>query len=154
MGFETFTKRMVPLAKAPYVTIQKRGTMSFNAAANAALGNPEAVELLYDRDEKIMGVRKVDPTVEHAYPLRSPAQTDRSFILSGTAFTKFYGIETEVSVRRQAYMEGDILCIDLKQPGTVVTSNRRGTGAGSRSEGPTDDSNPSDSLGEARGDGA
>lgn len=159
MAFETFTKRMVPLKKAPYITIQKRGTMSFNAAANGALGNPDAVELLYDPDNKIMGVRAVDPAVEHAYPLRSPSKTDRSFILSGTAFTKYYEIDTTVSTRRQAYMEGDILCIDLKEPGTVVTSNRRGTGkpsapARSGSESPTGDSNPPESLGEARGDEA
>lgn len=126
--FETFKKRMVPLKKAPYVTIQKRGTMSFNAAAHAALGNPEAVELLYDRDERIIGVRSVDPGVEHAYPLRSPSKRDMSFILSGTAFTKYYEIDTSVSTRYPAYMDGDVLCIDLKQEGTVVTSNRSGTG--------------------------
>jgi hypothetical protein len=126
--FETFKKRMVPLKKAPYVTIQKRGTMSFNAAAHAALGNPEAVELLYDVKQQIMGVRAVDPAVEHAYPLRSPSKKDQSFILSGTAFTKYYEIDTTVSTRYPATMEDGILCIDLKQEGTVVTSNRRGTG--------------------------
>ena len=45
--FETFTRRMVPLVKKPTVTIQKRGTLSFNKAAQVALGEPEAVELLY-----------------------------------------------------------------------------------------------------------
>lgn len=123
-NFETFKKRMVPLKKAPYVTIQKRGTMSFNAAAHAALGQPEAVELLYDPSEKIIGVRKVDPAVEHAYPLRSPSQAERSFILSGTAFMRYYELDAEVSTRRSAYMDGDVLCIDLKDAGTVVTSNR------------------------------
>jgi hypothetical protein len=127
-NFQTFKKRMVPLAKQPYMTLQRRGTMSFNAAAHAALGMPQAVELLYDPDERIIGVRAVEPTVEHAYPLRSPGNTERSFILSGTAFTKYYGIDTTRSVRRPAYLEGDVLCVDLKDPGTEVTSNRTGTG--------------------------
>lgn len=128
-NFQTFRKRMVPLAKAPYVTIQRRGTMSFNAAAHAALGQPEAIELLYDPDERIIGVRGVDPTVEHAYPLRTmPGKHESGFIVSGTAFTKFYGISTEISKRYRAELDGDILCIDLKQPGTEVTSNRKGRG--------------------------
>ena len=125
--FEVFKKRLVPLAKAPYVTIQKRGTMSFNAAAHAALGSPDAIELLFDRDEQIIGVRGVEPTVEHAYPLRMmPGKHESGFIVSGTAFTKFYGISTEVSTRYPAQIVDDVLCIDLKQPGTEVTSNRNG----------------------------
>jgi hypothetical protein len=127
-NFEVFKKRMIPLQKQPYVTIQKRGTMSFNASAHAALGSPEAVELLYDPDEKVVGVRAVDAAVEHAYPLRTPGNKERSFVLSGTAFTKYYGIDTTVSRRRKAYLEEDVLCVDLKEEGTVVTSNRSGTG--------------------------
>jgi hypothetical protein len=126
-NFETFTRRMVPLAKAPYVTIQKRGTMSFNAAAHAALNSPEAIELLYDPEERIIGVRGVDSSAEHAYPLRiMPGKHQSGFIVSGTAFTKYYGIPTDVSKRYPAKMDGDVLCIDLKQPGTEVTSNRNG----------------------------
>ena len=64
--FEVFKKRMVPLVKQPYVTIQKRGTMSFNKSAHMALGEPETVELLYDPNERIIGVRAIDPDVEHA----------------------------------------------------------------------------------------
>jgi hypothetical protein len=123
--FETFTKRMVPLAAQPYVTIQKRGVMSFNAAAHALLGQPEAIELLFDRDEQLVGVRKVAPTVEHAYPIRRAAANDTTYMVSGTAFTKYYGIDTSESVRRPAVMREDVLVIDLKEAGTVVTGNRK-----------------------------
>jgi hypothetical protein len=123
--FETFRKRMVPLAKAPYVTIQKRGTLSFNASAQAALGSPVAIELLYDPEERVIGVRGVEPTVEHAYPIRPlPSKHNSGFIVSGTAFTKYYGIPTKVSKRWPARMEDGVLCIDLTEPGTEVTSNR------------------------------
>lgn len=124
-NFETFTKRMAPLAKKPYVTIQKRGTISLNAAAHAALGEPEAVELLYDRDERIVGLRAVSREAEHAYALRPQAgKSVGPYIVSGTAFAKYYKIDTSVSRRWVAQLEGDILCIDLKEAGTEVTSNR------------------------------
>lgn len=123
--FEVFRKRMVPLVKEPYVTIQRRGTMSFNKAAHHALGAPEAIELLFDPNEQIIGVRAVDPRAEHAYPIRM-TNAETSFIVSGTAFTRYYDIPTDVSRRFRAAMVDGVLCIDLKEGGTEVTSNRKG----------------------------
>jgi hypothetical protein len=126
--FEVFTRRMIPLVKQPSVTIQKRGTMSFNKAAYVALGSPKAVELLYDRAQKIIGVRAVSPDLEHAYPMRPQANKDDGpFIVSGSAFTKYYGINTDQARRWTVVIEDDVLCIDLTEPGTVVTSNRNGS---------------------------
>ena len=36
MPFEVFDKRMTPLAKAPAVTIQKRGVISLNVSVNGS----------------------------------------------------------------------------------------------------------------------
>ncbi|MEU9834789.1 hypothetical protein AB0D67_24935 [Streptosporangium sp. NPDC048047] len=124
-NFETFTKRMAPLVKQPFVTVQKRGIISMNAAAHALLGEPEALELLYDPKERIVGFRAVSRESEHAYPLR--AQNGKSvgpYIVSGTAFVKYYNIDVAVSRRWVAYLDDGILCIDLKDAGTEVTSNR------------------------------
>jgi hypothetical protein len=127
-NFETFTKRLVPLKKQPLVTIQKRGTISLNKSAHVALGAPEAVELLYDQDEKIVGLNPVEPTVDHAYPLRSASGKDTGpFVISAIAFTKFYQINTAVSLRWPAYLDSGVLCVDTKTPGTPVTSNRAGS---------------------------
>jgi len=117
---------MVPLVKTPYVTIQRRGTMGFNAAAHAALGSPEAIEFLFDPQERVIGVRAVDPSAQHAYAIRpnNGDATARTFLVSGTAFVRYYGIDTTVSRRWPAKMQDGILCIDLKEPGTEVTSNR------------------------------
>lgn len=127
--FETFTRRMVPLVKKPYLTIQKRGTLSFNKAAQVALGEPEAVELLYDKKKNVMGVRGVDPSVQHAYPLRAQANKEVGpFIVSGSAFTKYYGIATGVARRFAAEAQDGILIVDLEHDeGQVVTSNRNGS---------------------------
>lgn len=127
-NFEVFTKRMIPLVKQPFVTIQKRGTISINASSYAALGSPEAVELLYDPAERIVGLRGVDPRSQHAYPLRAAGgKEDGPYVVSGTAFTKFYGIDTEVSRRWVGVLQDGVLCIDLTTEGTTVSSNRSGS---------------------------
>jgi hypothetical protein len=124
-NFEVFTRRMVPLVKQPAVTIQRRGNISVNRAAYEALGKPEAVELLYDPDEKIVGFRPIPTTKDHAYPMRPQGQKEIGpYLVAGMAFTKYYGIDTTVARRWPAEMQGDILCVDLKQESTIVTSNR------------------------------
>ena len=124
-NFEVFTKRMVPLVKQPSVTIQKRGTMSLNASAHAALGAPAAVELLYDADAGVVGFRAVSPESPHAYPLRAVGKKpDGPFVVSGTAFTKYYGIDTGVSKRWVAEIVDGVLCVNLRGEFAVVTSNR------------------------------
>jgi hypothetical protein len=124
MAWQTFTKRMAPAVKEPYVTIQKRGVMSFNSAARAALGDPEAIEMLYDPDESLIGFRPVAPETHHAYPIRPSNRSEKTFMVSGLAFTKYYDIDTSVSRRYVAEMRDGVLCVDLKKEGHVVTSNR------------------------------
>jgi hypothetical protein len=132
MPFETFTRRMIPLVSQPYVTLQKRGTISMNKAAHHLLGAPEAVELLYDRDASIIGFRAVDPKMEHAYAIRamgSRKEESGTYMVSGIAFFKYYKIDTAEARRYAVTLNDDgILVLDLNQRGTIVTSNRSGTG--------------------------
>ena len=130
MGFQTFKRGRIRPGTEPFLTIQRKGVFSMNRAAFEALGSPKLVELLYDADEQLIGLRKVDSSVSHAYPVRglgSRRPTNSNFLVSGTALTTFYGIDTSVSRRRIARIEGDMLVVDLKDPGLEVTSNRAGT---------------------------
>ncbi len=123
-GFETFTRRLVPLAKEPRLTIQKRGNISLNESAHVALGSPSAVELLFDRDKQVMGLRAISPC-EHAYTVRSAGGDGTApFLVSALAFLKYFGISRDTSMRWSTYMDGDVLCADLGTAGTPVTSNR------------------------------
>lgn len=126
MPFEVFDKRMTPLAKAPSVTIQRKGIISINRAAYALLGSPKAVELLYDKDRRIVGLRASDDSIPHAYEVRpqSSAKETGPLIVAGTAFTNFYGIDTTTSKRWTPYMEDDVLCIDLSSKGVAIVGNR------------------------------
>lgn len=127
-NFETFMKRMVPLANDPTVTIQKRGNISLNKAAQVALGEPAAVELLYDSAAKIVGMRGVDASVQHAYPLRPQKEGIGPYIVAGMAFTRYYDIDTTEARRWTAVVEDGILCINLNDEHVITTSNRNGHG--------------------------
>ena len=123
MGFETFKRQRLTPAREPYVTIQRKGIFSLNRAAYEALGSPESVELLYDRDERLIGIHKVDPSMDHAYIVRT--QRGANWLISGRAFMNYYEVDVSEPRRRMAQMQGDVLVVDLKEPGTVVTSNRK-----------------------------
>ncbi len=124
MPFEVFKRQRLAPDKDPLITIQKKGIFSLNQIAYEALGKPEAVELLYDRDARIIGLRKVDASVQHAYRVR-PFGSGATWLVSGTAFTKYYEIDLSVPIRYTARKERDMLVIDLKDAGIKVTSARK-----------------------------
>ncbi|THE19003.1 hypothetical protein E1J17_03290 [Kocuria rosea] len=125
MPFEVFDKRMTPLAKAPSVTIQKRGVISLNKAAHDLVDNAETVELLYDRDRQVMALRAADDSSPHAYAVRNGSRRGPGqAIVSATAFTAHYGIDTTATRRWKPFMEEGMLCVDLSEEGTVITGNR------------------------------
>lgn len=125
MPFEVFDKRMTSLAKAPSVTIQKRGVISLNKAAHDQIDNAETVELLYDRDRQVMALRATDDSSPHAYAVRSGSRRGPGqAIVSATAFTANYGIDTTVTRRWKPFVENGMLCVDLTEEGTVITGNR------------------------------
>jgi hypothetical protein len=110
--FEMFSKRAAGKLKAPTITVQKRGTLSLNAAAAAYLSGgeiPESlpVELLYDRERKIIGIRRATTEHPNVYVMRKQAKSD-SFLLAGKAFTQYYDIPTGEARRYIAkeYEEG------------------------------------------------
>jgi hypothetical protein len=116
MPFETFTRQR-RVGRQPYVTIQKKGVISLNRAAFEALESPDSVELLYDPDARQVALRKVDSSVEHAYQVRAPVPNHATWLVSGSAFTAYYEIDTSSSVRRAARTDGDLLIVDLNDPG-------------------------------------
>ncbi|HEY2202134.1 MAG TPA: hypothetical protein VGH56_09600 [Solirubrobacteraceae bacterium] len=126
MGFETFKRQRVAPSKDATLTIQRRGAMSLNRAAFEALDEAEVVELLWDRDERLIGLRKAEPGTPHAYTVR-PAGRDptSTWVFSGSAFTRYYGIATEVPRRYTCRLEDAMLIADLKEPGIVVGNRAR-----------------------------
>jgi len=123
MGFEIFKKRMAPLAKAPSVTIQKKGIFSINRAAHNLINAPDTVELLFDREARIIAMRPSEES--HAYAIRP--QTNRGtgqVLMSASAFTQYYDIDTLVSRRYKPYEQDGMLCIEVEGANVEVIGNR------------------------------
>jgi hypothetical protein len=124
MAFETFKRQRVPIGGQPAVTFQRRGTVSLNRAAYDALGEPTTVELLFDRERKLMALNKVATDTAHAYPVR-PFGKGNTFLVSGKAFMKFYGIEIGPARRWIGKPEPDgLLVVDLNEDPLEIAGNR------------------------------
>jgi hypothetical protein len=122
--FQRFRRGMAPVGAQAFVTIQSKGPLSLNRAAFEALGRPEKVALLYDPEERIVGLEKVAADSLDAYPVR--AQAGNNWLVAGQAFTKFYGIDTSIARRFKAeVIEGGILAFDLKGEWMEATSPRQ-----------------------------
>jgi hypothetical protein len=114
MPFEVFSKQAFAAAGEPTVSIQRRGIISMNHAAFVALGEPEAVELLYDRAKHLVGLRAVEPDAETANPVRSDGSSS-GHVVTAMKFTKHYGIPTDVGHRWVAKLDGDILLVEISK---------------------------------------
>ncbi len=107
--FEVFRGKAKKLrTAAPMIGLQTKGLIVLNPSAHAILGAPEAVELLYDRDARAIGIRAGDGARAHTYALRT-AKGGVSKMISGAAFMRHYGISVETLVHIPAELDGDIL---------------------------------------------
>ncbi|WP_367402582.1 hypothetical protein [Kocuria marina] len=102
--------------------------ISLNKAAHDLIDNAETVELLYDRDRMVMALRPTDDSSPHAYAVRNGSKRGPGqAVVSATAFTAHYGINTTDTRRWKPFMEDDMLCVNLTEEGTVITGNRTKT---------------------------
>lgn len=128
-NFEGFRHRRTVTSTKPEGSIQRpRGILGLNAAAYRLLKEPAAVELLYDRDDQIIGVRAEDPEAAWAYTMRKQ-KNSQSYVVAAKAFFDYYGISLDgPSEKYSVQMYGDILGIDLKGDRIEVIGSRRKRG--------------------------
>jgi hypothetical protein len=130
--FERYDRRSAPIKTSPFVTLQRRGPMSLNMAAYELLGKPEGAELLFDRENQLIGIRKVPATEPYAFPVRPQGRKGAkpsNYVMSTQAFTKHYDIDTSIARRFPVEMQDDILTIDLSR-GVEATGPRDKSRAG------------------------
>jgi hypothetical protein len=130
VDFERFDKRHIAISGSPFVTIQRGGrVMTINRVAYEMLGSPEAVELLYSKQNRVIGVRQVSPKEPYAFPLRGQGRRGHepsNYLVAVQAFTKHYDIDTSVAMRYPVEMQEELLAI-LRDRGTVATGPRAKT---------------------------
>ena len=122
MPFEVYQRQRVAPASDPYVTIHRRGVISLNSVAWAGLGQPDCVELLYDRETNEMGIRGVEPEAAQAYRLRLEGAGRTSRVLSGRGFFQYYGIPLEHARRFIPLARDGMLVVNLSDEHATVVS--------------------------------
>jgi len=133
MAFEVFEKGSAPASTVPSVTIQKRGLFSINDAAYRLINEPEAVLFLWDAERRLIGLKGATSDVLNAYPARRLSTPRKSgspvnkspVLIAGTLFSKFIGLDTTKAMRWVPKLDGDMLVIDLNEPGQAVVANRQ-----------------------------
>lgn len=115
MPFEVYSKSSAAAQGAAIISIQQRGVISLNRAAFAALGEPGAVELLYDRERRLMGLRSSNLKAQNAQRVRTNSKGS-TYLVSAASFMSHYDIPMTEAHRWIAQMEGDVVFIDLNQP--------------------------------------
>ncbi len=124
MGYELFDRTKAVYGRSPNVTIQARGIFSINQSAYRRLGEPRFVHLMYDVENRLIGVQPTDDE-ERGHKVRVADQPGASAVVSGTAFTKYYDIDTTRSLRWEPIFEDGMLVIDLKVPGRPIGGKKR-----------------------------
>jgi hypothetical protein len=112
--FEVFSPETAQPPSEVTVTVQRGGVITLSPGAYAALGEPEAVELLFAPRERVMGFRPANPEhVPHAYRVRAH-KASRNRLISGRRYLTHYRIPAEKATRYPGRMDGDTLIVPLE----------------------------------------
>src|SRR5438477_387906 len=109
-NFEVFNK-VTTVGEAPALTLQRSGLISLNRGAHEAMGKPGAVELLFDKEEQLMGLRPTSLSCANAVRLREQS-SGSGFVISARAFVQHFNISIEFAHRHRAELVDGILCAD------------------------------------------
>jgi hypothetical protein len=129
-NFDTFQRRFAKASDEPTLTVTIRGTLNLNAAAFAALGKPEAVVLMYARDDFIIGLRPSAKDEPNAYVVGKLGKEGLSRSIVAKDFCAWIGADLSDARRYPLAMEDNIGCVSLRGPVKVVTGNRNRAGQG------------------------
>jgi hypothetical protein len=71
------------------VTLNKHRTMVLNQVAYKGIGEPKAVELMFDANRNMIGLRRCDPAKKNAFHIRPSKQGRHVSIALGAFLTHF-----------------------------------------------------------------
>lgn len=127
-NFEEFTLRNTPISnKVMRVSLHKKGNFSLNKAAYEALGSPQAVTLLFDREKKVVGFKPVEPEVRHAYRVRSQ-NNSQSYLIGAISFCKYYDIDASKTRMFEPELSDGLLVLELDKAINVAQRAPRQNG--------------------------
>lgn len=82
----------------PRVTLGAKGTFYLNGAAYEALRSPAAVEMMYDSNERVIGIKPIDPQRRNAFVVKHHGSGGSYKRISAAAFCRHFRIDTRDTV--------------------------------------------------------
>jgi len=109
-----------------HASLSARNDLLLNGNILERLGNPEAVLLMFDRLNEIIGVNPAPPTLPNAFPLKT-RKTGRHRIIHATPFCKRFGIRVDATTTflTPEIDEDGVLRLDLRAIAAVPNRPRR-----------------------------
>ncbi len=98
-----------------HATLSRKGLIFLNGNIHELMGGPDAVVLLFDKINSVIGLNPVSPNVSNAFRLK-PKPPGRHRIIHASPFCRHYGIavdNTTVFLNPQIDEDG-VLRLDLK----------------------------------------
>ena len=109
-----------------YVSLNDRGIIVINRKTYAALGEPEAVSLLYDMENLSIGIRPSTLLMPNAFPVAPRGKSGTQVIWAKT-FVNAYRLWPTGTIRfLMPEIEDGTLVLDLKHTARTTQSSRKG----------------------------
>lgn len=112
-NWETFTVSGGRGVYEKRVSLSPRGVLTLNQPTFDELGEPEVVELLFDRDAQLIGLKPSTPEIKFAAKVRKQGG-NKSYLVNARPFCYHYKIGPEQTLRfKDIVVEEGILVLDL-----------------------------------------
>src|SRR4051794_7648749 len=104
-----------PRSERLHVTLNKKNVILINGNIHDKLGNPEAVMLMFDKVNSIIGLNPVGADTENSFPVKPKSGGGRHRLIRATPFCKFNKIKVDVNTAflKPEIDEEGILRLDL-----------------------------------------
>ena len=84
-----------PFAERVHVTLNRKHIFCLNAKVHEMMGRPEAVVLMFDRRENVIGLNPAPPSVNGAFRVRPLARRGGHKIIRAAPFCRHFGIRLD-----------------------------------------------------------
>ena len=112
-------------SQRPRVTLNKHRTMVMNQIAYKGIGAPKAVELMFDTNRKLIGLRSCDPAKKNAFSIRPSKQGRHVSIALGAFLTHFDIKPSRTVLFEDPLINPDgLLTLDLTKTTAVTRGSR------------------------------
>jgi hypothetical protein len=124
--WEVFTQSPNVRIDTIRVSLNKRGLFSLNQKAFESLQNTEKVELLFAKDNKLIGMRPCSPDVAHGLPLKKQGKT-KAYIVRGISYCNYHSVKPKKTLvfNEPKVDEDGVLVLNLKKVSEVAMRSPR-----------------------------